>query len=81
MIASGFALGGKLAEVIGKSPVAEMTVSTNDGTVSLYAIGYLGVPAVMTMPDTNLGMLHIQARAAAETLAPLIPDLVAQKKQ
>ena len=80
VVASSFALGGKLAEVIGTSSVNEMTVSTADGTVSLYSIGDRAVLAVLTMPDANLGMLHIQARATTEKLKPHIPQLIAQKK-
>lgn len=80
VVASSFALGSKLAEVIGSSDVAEMTVTTDDGTVSLYSIGDRGVLAVMTMPGANLGLLHIRARQTTDALAPLMPDLIASKK-
>ena len=80
VVASSFALGAKLADVIGSADVDEMTVTTNDGTVSLYSIGERGVLAVMTMPDANLGLLHIHAREATDSLESLMPALIAGKK-
>ena len=76
VVASGFALGGKLAEVIGKSGVDEMTVHTDDGAISLYSVGDRAVLATMAMPDANLGLLNLHARKAAETLSILIPALL-----
>ncbi len=76
VVASGFALGGKLAEVIGKNAVEEMTVRTNDGFVSLYSVGDRAVLAAMAMPDANIGLLNLYARKTAATLSSLVPALL-----
>lgn len=76
VVASGFALGGKLAEVIGKNAVEEMIVRTNDGFVSLYSVGDRAVLAAMAMPDANIGLLNLYARKTAETLSGLVPALL-----
>lgn len=76
VVASSFALGGKLAEILGTSGVDEMTVRTQDGFVSLYAVGDRAVLAAMAMPEANLGLLNIRAREASEALAPLVPALM-----
>lgn len=76
VVASSFALGAKLAEVIGNSGVGEMTVQTDDGYVCLYAAGDRAVLATLAMPNANLGLLNIRSREAAASLAELVPALV-----
>ena len=78
VIASGFALGSKLGELLGPANVSEMTVRTDDGLVSLYAVGSRAVLAAMAMPDANLGLLHIRARLACTSLEPLVPALLGE---
>lgn len=76
VVASGFALGSKLGEVIGNTDVDEMTVRTADGFVSLYSVGDRAVLAVMAMPGANLGLVNIRARETAGTLKSLVPALL-----
>ena len=76
VVASGFALGGKLGEIIGSNGVEEMTVRTADGFVCLFSVGDRAVLAAMAMPDANVGLLNLRAREAAESLSGLVPDLL-----
>ncbi len=69
VVASSFALGAKLAEVIGTSGVEEMTVQTDDGYICLYAVGERAVLATLAMPDANLGLLNLRSRETAVSLA------------
>jgi len=79
VVASSFALGAKLAQTVGDSPVDEMTVRTPDGIVSLYAVGHRAALAVMSMPDANVALVHLRSREAAEQLAPLVEPLLAAR--
>ena len=76
VIASSFALGGRLGAVLGSEVVEETVVKCEGGYFALYAAGETGILGVMTMPNTNLGLLNLQARQACAALAPLIDDLV-----
>lgn len=76
VVASGFALGGKLGEVIGTTTIEEMTVRTNEGFVCLFAVGERAVLATLTMPDANLGLVNMRSREAADHLAEIVPALI-----
>lgn len=77
VIASSFALGGRLGAVLGSEIVEETIVKCEGGYFALYAAGPTAILGVMTMPETNLGLLNLQARNACAALAPLVDDLMA----
>lgn len=79
VIASSFALGGRLSAVLGSEIVDETIVKCEGGYFALYAAGPNAILGVMTMPETNLGLLNLQARVACNALQPLVGPLLADR--
>ncbi len=72
MSATALGLGKRIADTLGAGEFTEASVSGRDGNVYIYATGPKGVLAVITAPDANLGLLHLEARAAALKLAGIL---------
>lgn len=72
MAATALGLGKRIAETLGAAEFTETSVSGKDGNVYIYATGPKGVLAVITQPDANLGLLHLEARDAARTIASIL---------
>lgn len=72
MSATAVGLGKRIAETLGAGEFTETSVSGRDGNAYLYAVGSTGVLAVITRSDTNVGLLHIEAREAARRIAAIL---------
>ncbi|WP_339095461.1 roadblock/LC7 domain-containing protein [Deinococcus sp. VB343] len=69
MAATALGLGKRINDTLGTGELTEMSVSGLDGQVYVYATGRKGVLAVVTPSGMNLGLLHMEARDAARTVA------------
>lgn len=69
MAATALGLGKRINDTLGTGELTEMSVSGLDGQVYVYATGKKGVLAVVTPSGMNLGLLHMEARDAARTVA------------
>lgn len=72
MAATALGLGRRITETLGAGEFTETSVSGKDGNVYIYATGPKGVLAVITKPGTNLGLLHLEARDAAQQIAAVL---------
>ncbi len=75
IVASSFALGGKLAELGGAKNADELVVRSANGHVAVYAVGRAGALVVLTKTNVNLGLLHLKSRDAIAELEPLVQAL------
>ncbi len=69
MAATALGLGKRINDTLGAGDLSEMSVSGDNGQVYVYATGPKGVLAVVAPPAMNLGLLHMEARDAAKTVA------------
>lgn len=69
MAATALGLGKRINDTLGAGDLSEMSVTGLEGQVFVYATGKKGVLAVVTPPGMNLGLLHMEARDAARTVA------------
>lgn len=72
MAATALGLGKRINDTLGAGELSEMSVTGLDGQVFVYATGKKGVLAVVTPPGMNLGLLHMEARDAARTVAVVL---------
>lgn len=72
MAATALGLGKRINDTLGTGQLTEMSVSGADGQVYVYATGQKGVLAVVTPSNMNLGLLHMEARDAARTVAVVL---------
>ncbi len=72
MSATAFSLGKRIADTLGAGEFMETSVSGREGNAYIYATGPKGVLAVITQPDANLGLLHLEARDAAQKIAAIL---------
>ena len=71
MAATALGLGKRINDTLGSGTLTEMSVSGQDGQVYLYAAGR-GVLAVVAPSGMNLGLLHMEARDAAQSIASVL---------
>lgn len=72
MAATALGLGKRINDTLGTGDLSEMSVTGLEGQVFVYATGKKGVLAVVTPPGMNLGLLHMEARDAARTVAVVL---------
>lgn len=72
MAATALGLGKRITETLGAGEFTETSVSGKDGNVYIYSTGPKGVLAVITNPDANLGLLHLEARDAAQQISSVL---------
>lgn len=69
MAATALGLGKRINDTLGAGDLTEMSVAGSNGQVFVYATGRKGVLAVVAPAAMNLGLLHMEARDAAQTVA------------
>lgn len=69
MAATALGLGKRINDTLGAGDLSEMSVSGLDGQVFIYSVGAKGALAVVAPAGVNLGLLHMEARDTAKTLA------------
>ncbi|GGN35939.1 roadblock/LC7 domain-containing protein [Deinococcus daejeonensis] len=72
MAATALGLGKRINDTLGSGSLTDMSVGGASGQVYIYAAGLKGVLAVVTPPGVNLGLLHMEARDAAEHVAGIL---------
>lgn len=69
MAATALGLGKRINDTLGAGDLTELSVTGDNGQVYVYATGRKGVLAVVAPKAMNLGLLHMEARDAARTVA------------
>ena len=72
MAATVLALGARVVETTGLGSFDEAVIQSDNGTFVVYDAGEYAALAVMAQARANLGLVHIEARRAAEVLAHLM---------
>lgn len=72
MAATVLSLGARVVETTGLGAFEETVIQSANGTFIVYDAGTAAALAVVTRPGANLGLVHIEARQAAEVLAHLM---------
>lgn len=69
MVATSLGLGKRMCDSFGAGNLSETSVSGDAGQVFIYGAGTKGVLAVIGAPGGNIGLTHLEARAAAQKIA------------
>ena len=72
MAATALGLGKRINDTLGAGSLSEMSVSGLNGQVFIYSVGAKGALAVVTPAGVNLGLLHMEARDAAQAVANVL---------
>ena len=72
MAATALGLGKRINDTLGSGQLTDMSVSGASGQVYIYAAGHKGVLAVVAPTGVNLGLLHMEARDAAQSVATIL---------
>lgn len=72
MAATALGLGKRINDTLGSGALTDMSVGGSDGQVYIYAAGTKGVLAVVAPTGVNLGLLHMEARDAAQEVAGIL---------
>ncbi|MEF2280414.1 roadblock/LC7 domain-containing protein [Deinococcus sp. YIM 134068] len=72
MAATALGLGKRINDTLGSGQLTDMSVSGASGQVYIYAAGHKGVLAVVAPTGVNLGLLHMEARDAAQSVASIL---------
>jgi uncharacterized protein len=72
MAATALGLGKRIADTLNAGTLSETSVSGTNGQIYLYAAGTKGVLVVVAGANANVGMIHLEARDAAKSIAALL---------
>lgn len=72
MAATALGLAKRINDTVGTGDFTEMSVSGVNGQVLIYSVGKKGVLAVVTPKDMNLGLLYMEVRDTANTIASIL---------
>jgi len=72
MAATGSGLGRRIAETLAVGSVEEVMVKGDNGYVLVYRAGDKSVLGVVAKGRANLGLVNLEARAAAEKLEKIL---------
>ncbi|GGO36949.1 roadblock/LC7 domain-containing protein [Deinococcus radiopugnans] len=72
MAATALGLGKRINDTLGSGQLTDMSVGGTDGQVYIYAAGKKGVLAVVAPAGVNLGLLHMEARDAAQSVSIIL---------
>lgn len=72
MAATALGLGKRINDTLGTGSLSEMSVSGLDGQVYIYSVGAKGVLAIVAPSGINLGLLNMEARDAAQSVASVL---------
>lgn len=72
MAATALGLGKRINDTLGSGQLTDMSVGGTDGQVYIYAAGNKGVLAVVAPAGVNLGLLHMEARDAAQSVSIIL---------
>jgi predicted regulator of Ras-like GTPase activity (Roadblock/LC7/MglB family) len=72
MAATAIGLGKRINDTLGGGELTDMSVSGLTGQVYIYSAGSKGVLAVVVPTGINLGLLHMEARDTAQSVANIL---------
>ena len=72
MAAAASSLGRRVSDTLGVGTLAEVCVSGTEGHMFVYLAGTRAVLAVIGPTDSNAGLIHIEARGAAQAIGQLL---------
>lgn len=72
MAASALSLGKRISTTLEIGNLRETTVRGSDGQLFLYSCGMTGVLAVLVPEEANVGLIHLEARNAAQDIARIL---------
>jgi len=71
MAAAAVNMAKKFGEHLNAGPMAEVSVTGNDAQIYIYAAGPRAVLALAAPASSNAGLIHLEARGFARSLAEL----------
>jgi uncharacterized protein len=71
MSAAAANLGTRVTEAISTGPVSEVSIRASEGDLFIYSVGGKAVLAILSPQGGNAGLIHLEARAAAEEIGSL----------
>lgn len=71
MAATALGLGKRVIEAIQAGALSEITVAGTEGQMFVYAAGTNAVLVLIASEKPNIGLIHLEARAAAKRIAAL----------
>jgi predicted regulator of Ras-like GTPase activity (Roadblock/LC7/MglB family) len=72
MVATTMGVSKRMSDTLDAGEVEETTISGEDRSMFLYKAGSEGVLGVIGVADANVGMIHLQAREAAQEIESLL---------
>jgi len=72
MVATSLGLGRRMCEAFGSGNLNETSVSGDAGQVFIYGAGSKGVLAAIHTAGGNIGLLHLEARAASRRVSEIL---------
>lgn len=81
MTATVRALAVRVVETMGAGTFEEVVIRSGSGLFVVYEAGDLAALAVVARPDANLGLVHLEARRTAATIAELLAATRAEAEQ
>lgn len=72
MAATAQGLGNRIVEMLKCGQLTEISVGGSGGLVFIYAAGPQCVLGVLAQNESNIGLIHIEARECAQKIADLI---------
>ena len=72
MAATALGLGKRMSDTIGGGALAEASVSGQTAQIFIYAAGGKAVLAVVSSGVSNIGLIHLEARTAAQKVAEVL---------
>jgi uncharacterized protein len=75
LTATSLGLGRQFAHCVGQGPVQESILRTTNGVIATYPAGTRALLAVLADHDTDLTLLHLEARAVAVRVGRLCDGL------
>jgi predicted regulator of Ras-like GTPase activity (Roadblock/LC7/MglB family) len=72
MAATALGLGKRIAQTAGLGPLDEVVIRGKQGYLVVYSAGERGVLAVSAPREVNLGLIHLEAREAAQRLSEVL---------
>lgn len=72
MVATALGLGKRISEAFGGGALNETSVSGQQAQIYIYSAGSKAVLAVISGTGGNVGLIHLEARDAAQKIAQIL---------
>jgi predicted regulator of Ras-like GTPase activity (Roadblock/LC7/MglB family) len=71
MATAASSLGRRIAETLSTGALGEVSVQADEGSLFVYSAGPKMILAVLTPQGANAGLIHLEARSAAQEISAL----------